>query len=192
MLTSLVALILVAILILSMPMVTTTIVYGQQLQRQQQQSGTTNTSPSGIELSPQPVYREWVAIVSETPINQTHISATYSGNGTLTLPNSSQTINTTSNGSSLFSSMEESEFVQGMETIRTTEEEEGDGGGETATARFEEIVKLSPATNQYKGIIIAVIDTNSTGMLAPLDGMIVVGIDDIQPDGDNHILTFWE
>lgn len=65
-------------------------------------------------------------------------------------------------------------------------------GGETATARFEEIVKLSPATSQYKGIIIAVIDTNSTSMLAPLDGMIVVGIDDIQPDGDNHILTFWE
>lgn len=59
MLTSLVALKLVAILVLSMPMVTTTIVYGQQQQQQQQQqSGTTNTSPSGIEVSLQPVYRD--------------------------------------------------------------------------------------------------------------------------------------
>ena len=35
------------------------------------------------------------------------------------------------------------------------------------------------------------VHTNSTGILAPLNGMIVAGIDDIQPNGD-ILLTFWE
>lgn len=39
-------------------------------------------------------------------------------------------------------------LAKGMETLRTAEED----GGETATARFEEIVKLNPATSQYKAL----------------------------------------
>jgi hypothetical protein len=146
-------------------------------------STTTNTSSSGIELSSQPVYQEQARTVSQTPINQTHVSTTFSGTGTLTLPNNtSETINTTSNGSTLFSFMTQS--AQGKETVRTED-------GETATATFYEIVQFNPATSKNKGIVIAVVHSNSTGILAPLNGMILAGIDEIQPNGD-ILLTLWE
>ncbi|MDQ3836862.1 MAG: hypothetical protein M3270_08015, partial [Thermoproteota archaeon] len=57
---------------------------------------TASSSPSGIELSPQPVYQEHITNQVETPTNQTHFQLTYSGNGTLTLPNSTETVKTTS------------------------------------------------------------------------------------------------
>jgi hypothetical protein len=47
---------------------------------------------SGIKLSSQPIYQESTPPGTVTPINQTHIGATHTGNGTLTLPNSNQTL----------------------------------------------------------------------------------------------------
>jgi hypothetical protein len=145
-------------------------------------SNTTTPSSSGIELSPNPIQQERIRTTSQTPINQTHMSITYSGNGTLTLPNTTETINITTNGSGIVSLMEQS--VYGKETIRTEE-------GETATATYYEIVQLNPATGEGKGVTIAVINTNSTGTLAPLNGMILAGIDDIQPNGE-EVITIWE
>jgi hypothetical protein len=74
--------------------------------------------------------------------------------------------------------------AQGKETVRTED-------GETATATFYEIVQFNPATSKNKGIVIAVVHSNSTGILAPLNGMILAGIDEIQPNGD-ILLTLWE
>src|ERR671913_1540860 len=96
---------------------------------------------SGIGLSQQPIYQERIRTINETTINQTHLSITYSGNGTLTLPNNNNntaaTINTTSNGSALVSLM--TQFAQGQEIFRTEE------NGEAATAIFSEIVQVNPA-----------------------------------------------
>ncbi len=144
---------------------------------------TTATSVSEIELSPQPIYQERARTLSETPINQIHMSITFSGNGTLTLPNNtSETINTTSNGSTLISFTTQS--AQGTETIMTED-------GETVTATFYEIVEFNPVTPEAKGIVIAMLHTNPTGSLAPLNGMIIAGIDEIQPNGES-LTTFWE
>jgi len=143
----------------------------------------TTTSPLEIELSSQPVYQDQLRVVSENPINETHMSITFSGNGTLTLPNTTQTINTTSNGSALISFMTLS--VQGMETIRTQD-------GETATATLYEIDQQPATTGESKGIVIAVVNTNATsGMLAPLNGMILAGLDDIQTTTSESRLTLW-
>jgi predicted PurR-regulated permease PerM len=79
---------------------------------------------SGIVLSPQPIYQERAPPGSLTPINQTHISATHSGNGTLTLPDSTQTIDTTSNGRAILSFATSSAYAKS--TIRAA-------NGETAT-----------------------------------------------------------
>ena len=145
---------------------------------------TTTTSSPGIELSSQPVYQDQLRVVSQNPINETHMSITFSGNGTLTLPNTTQTINTTSNGSALISFMTLS--VQGMETIRTQD-------GETATATLYEIDRQPATTGESKGIVIAVVNTNATsGMLAPLNGMILAGLDDIQTTTSESRLTLWE
>src|SRR5215216_6672809 len=82
-------------------------------------NNTSGTASSGIELSQQPVLQERTRAVSETPIDYAHMSLTYSGNGTLTLPiNNIATIaNFTSNGSALVSFLTQS--AQGTETIRT-------------------------------------------------------------------------
>ena len=147
-------------------------------------SNTTGITTLGIELSSQPVYQDQLRVVSQNPINETHMSITFSGNGTLTLPNTTQTINTTSNGSALISFMTLS--VQGMETIRTQD-------GETATATLYEIDRQPATTGESKGIVIAVVNTNATsGVLAPLNGMILAGLDDIQTTTSESRLTFWE
>jgi hypothetical protein len=149
---------------------------------------TTSAPPppsSGIKLSPQPIYQESVPPGSVTPINQTHIAATHIGSGTLTLPNSNQTINTISNGTAIVSLATPSAIAK--ETIRTP-------NGETATLTFYEIIQFSnPAEAPLgggKGIKIIIFHTNSTGMLAPLDGVIATGINDLQPNGESE-LTAW-
>jgi hypothetical protein len=147
-------------------------------------NNTTDTTSSGIELSQQPVLQERTRAISETPINYAHMSITYTGNGTLTLPNNNiATIaNFTINGSALVSFVTQS--AQGTETIRT-------GDGETATITFYEVVEFNPATREGKGIIIAEVQTNPTGTLASLNGMILAGIDDIQSNGESSV-TLWE
>jgi hypothetical protein len=142
----------------------------------------TTTSSSVIELSPQPVYQEEVRDVSETLINQTHAQLIVAGNGTLILPNSTETIRTTSTGSGIVSIIG---TFAGKE-ILTTED-----GNENATATFYEIARSNKEEGIGKGIAIAVFHTNSTGKLAPLDGMILAGQEEFQPDGTG-LTTLWE
>ena len=149
-------------------------------------ASTTPSSLSGIELSPRPIFEERSPAGTITPINETHGILAFSANGTLTLPNATQTINTTSNGTAIVSFATSSGY--GKETIRAA-------NGESATAILYEIVQFNnPATAPEgggKGIITAVFQTNSTsGTLAPLNGMIAAGIDDLTSSGESHI-TFW-
>jgi hypothetical protein len=144
---------------------------------------TTSSAPSsGIELSPQPVYQRQPSTSGVTPINQTHIGSTFSANGTLTLPNTTETINVTSKGSSLTSLRTQSAI--GTEIIMTED-------GETVTATFYEILEFPPGTGGANGIAIAVLHTNSTGILAPLNGTIVVGTDYLYPISEGFT-TYWE
>lgn len=150
-------------------------------------SNTTNTTSSAIDLSQQPVLQERTRIESETQINYAYASITFIGNGTLTIPNSNinnsnTRVNFTSNGSALISFMTQS--GQGTEIIRTDD-------GTTATLTFYEIAKFNPVTGEGEGIIIAEISTNPSGPLAPLNGMILAGIDDIRPNGESNV-TLWE
>jgi hypothetical protein len=147
---------------------------------------TSSAAPSaGIKLSPQPIYQESVPPGSVTQINQTHIGATHTGNGTLTLPNSNQTINVISNGTAIASLVTPSAIAK--TTIRAP-------NGETATITIYEIIQFSnPAEAPLgggKGFKIFIFHTNSTGMLAPLNGVIAAGINNIQPNGESE-LTAW-
>jgi hypothetical protein len=143
---------------------------------------TTTTSSSGIQLSPQPVYQRTPSTSGVTPINQTHIGSTFSANGTLTLPNTTETINTTSSGSSLTSLTTQSAI--GTETIMTED-------GETVIATFYEIFEFPPGAGGANGIAIAVLHTNSTDRLAPLNGTLVVGTDYLYPISEGFG-TFWK
>jgi hypothetical protein len=114
-------------------------------------SNTTSSSSSGIELSPQPVYQRRPSTTGVTPINQTHIGSAFSANGTLTLPNTTETVNTTSNGSALTSLTTQSAIA--TETIMTED-------GETVISTFYEIVEFPPGTGGANGIAIGVLHTN--------------------------------
>src|SRR5215208_3592578 len=94
---------------------------------------TVPASSSGIELSPEPVYQERQIRESRTAINETHFQVAISGNGTLSLPNTTDTISTTSTGSVL-SALDGT--ATGKEVI-TTED-----GSESATATTYGIARL--------------------------------------------------
>ena len=139
-------------------------------------------SSSGIKLSAQPILQERTTTTSLTPVNQTHLIAVYSGNGSWTLPNTIETINFTTNGTARISTMTNS--AQAKETLMTDQ-------GETATATLYEIVQFSNEPSGVGvGIVTAVFQTNSTGTLAPLNDMIAVGIDNMTANGESH-LTLW-
>ncbi len=143
---------------------------------------TTTTMPvslSGIELSPEPIYQERQIRESRTAINETHFQVAISGNGTLTLPNTTETISTTSTGSVL-SALDGT--ATGKEVI-TTED-----GSESAIATTYGIARLEAR----RGIMIALVDTNSTGILAPLDGMILAGQIEYPPEETHSLITLWE
>jgi hypothetical protein len=133
---------------------------------------TVPASSSGIELSPEPVYQERQIRESRTAINETHFQVAISGNGTLT-------ISTTSTGSVL-SALDGT--ATGKEVI-TTED-----GSESATATTYGIARLEAR----RGIMIALFDTNSTGILTPLDGMILAGQIEYPPEETHSVITLWE
>jgi hypothetical protein len=146
-------------------------------------TSSTSSEEAGVKLSPQPIYQREPSTSGVTPINQTHIGSTFSANGTLTLPNTTETINTTSSGSSLTSLTTQSAI--GTETIMTED-------GETIIATFYEILEFPPGAGGANGITIAVLHTNSTtDRLAPLNGTIVVGTDYLYPISEGFG-TFWE
>jgi hypothetical protein len=143
----------------------------------------TITSASGLELSPQPVWEEVVTTTGMTPINETHIIGTFIGNGTLNLPNGTEAINITSTGSVIASIMDGT--AVGEEVISTVD------GTESATQKFFGIPRFNMEDGTAKAIVIASVHTNSTGRLAPLNGMILVGTHEGDP---NTVATFryWE
>src|ERR671915_731037 len=152
---------------------------------------TTTTTPppasqSGIELSSlQPVYQTQEKLVSQSPINQTHAEFVVSANGTLTLPNNTETITTTSTKSGIVS-MTDGTFA-GKETL-TTED-----GSESATATIYEIIRFNMESGNGTGVAIALFHTNSTELLAPLNDMILTGRGELYTDETGlHSLWKWQ
>jgi hypothetical protein len=63
--------------------------------------------------------------------------------------------------------------------------------GETIIATFHEILEFPPGKGGANGIAIAVLHTNSTDRLAPLNGTLVVGTDYLYPISEGFS-TYWE
>jgi len=62
---------------------------------------------------------------------------------------------------------------------------------ESATATFYGIARFNTEDGSGRGIVIALLHTNSTGRLASLDGMILAGQMELPP-GEDRFITFWE
>ncbi|MDQ3967045.1 MAG: hypothetical protein M3275_01470 [Thermoproteota archaeon] len=137
------------------------------------------TSNEAITLADEPFLVEHGTAVAINPINQTHIQISLVGNGTITLPNSTETINTQDTGNALVRLTPIGDIAHGQIHISTED------GGENATVSFTEISK------NEKGIGVAYFSTNSTDKLAFLDNMVAVFQDESQPDGST-VITAWE
>jgi hypothetical protein len=146
-------------------------------------TATTRPSSSVIHLSAQPIWQESTRNTGVTPFNKTHSIVTFFGNGTLTVPDTGETINVTNNGTAFMSSVTGSGY--GRESFFSEED------SDSTAITFYEIMKSDPATSQTKGITIAVFDNNATGSLMPFNGMIVVGLHDEQPNAGAVTRTLW-
>ena len=136
-------------------------------------------SNNTINLAEKPFLIEHGRTVAAIPINQTHIQISLAGNGTITLPNSTETVTTKDTGSAIARLTPTGNIVNGQILLNTED------GSENATVFFTEIGQGG------KGVGVAYFTTNSTGKLAFLNNMVAVIEDEIQPNGDTHI-TAWE
>ena len=131
-----------------------------------------------------PFYREHITVVGQNPINATHVEVSLSGNGILTLPNNTETIAVNSTGTALVNFDTTSVIAQ---EFLTKEEDRS----ENASATIYEITRHDVNARTEKGVVIAIFETNSTGQLTFLDGMIAVGQADVDAAGNTGI-TLWE
>jgi hypothetical protein len=159
---------------------------GQQREEDQQDEHVTPGTPSvganvsnAIILAEKPFLIEHGRTVAANPINQTHIQISLAGNGTITLPNSTETLKTNDIGSAIVRLTPTGNIAQGQIHISTEDR------SENATVFFTEIGQ------NEKGIGVAYFTTKSTDRLAFLDNTVGVIQDKVQPNGDTFI-TAWE
>jgi hypothetical protein len=149
----------------------------------------TTTTSSGIELSPQPIWDEQATSTGVTPINETHSIGTFIGNGTMTVPDTGETINMTNNGTAFISPVPgytDTVSASGREYVFSEDDDD------TTAITFHEIIRYDPTTFAGKGVIIAVFDNNATGSLAPFNGMMVVGTHEDDPTTQAATIILWE
>ncbi len=138
-----------------------------------------NNNNNAITLAEKPFLVEHGRTVAANPINQTHMQISLVGNGTITLPNSTETVTTKDTGNAIARLTPTGNIVNGQIDIGTED------GSETATVFFTEIGQGG------KGVGVAYFTTNSTEKLAFLNNMVAVIEDEIQPNGDT-VITAWE
>ena len=137
------------------------------------------TSDEAITLANEPFLVEHGKTAAANPINQTHIAISLVGNGTIMLPNFTETLQTKDTGNAIARLTPTGNIVNGQIHISTED------GSENATVFFTEI-----GQNQ-KGIGVAYFTTNSTGKLSFLNNIVAVIQDESEPDG-SIVITAWE
>jgi hypothetical protein len=143
-----------------------------------------NFTTTNIELGEEPFAVGRYSPVSENVINETQeLQIFFEGSTTITLPNFTQTITTRDTGEGIITLLPGGGVIRGQ--IQMTTED----GNESATVTLTEYYLDESPT----AINLAFFSTNSTGMLAPLNNMIAVSLDEEQPNGDVVARFFeWE
>ena len=140
---------------------------------------TSNNNNNAITLAEKPFLVEYGRTVAANPVNQTHMQISLVGNGTISLPNSTETITTKDTGNAIARLTPTGNIVHGQIHVGTED------GSENVTVFFTEIGQGG------KGVGVAYFATNSTGKLAFLNNVVAVIEDEIQPNGDT-LITAWE
>jgi hypothetical protein len=145
---------------------------------------TTTTAPTNLEFEDEPFAESRITPVSENVINETQqVELVFEGTTTMTLPNTTETITTRDIGEGILTFIPGGGVIHGQLQL-TTED-----GSESAVALFTEHFNEQSTT----AISLVQFIANSTGVLAPLNNMIAITLDQEQPDGSIIIRYFdWE
>jgi hypothetical protein len=146
-------------------------------------SATSTNVTSAVELAVEPfAVGRYRSTVSDNMTSETQVRFTFRGNTTITVPNSTETVNTTDRGRGSLT------FLAGNDgIIRGQFRSTSPDRNENATVQFTEFLR----NDTFRGIGFAYFSTNSTGILAPLNKLIAVFIDEDLPNGDS-IVSFFE
>jgi hypothetical protein len=185
------AIIIASVTMLMMTTTTTTVVYAQTLPENMTATittatnATTTAAPTNLEFEEEPFAESRITPVSQNVINETQqVELVFEGSTTITtLPNTTETITTRDTGEGILTFIPGGGVLHGQLQL-TTEE-----GSESAIALFTEHFKEGSTT----AISLVQFIANSTGVLAPLNNMIAVTLDQEQPDGSVIVRYFeWE
>jgi hypothetical protein len=106
----------------------------------------------------------------------------------MTVPATGEIINMTNNGYGIMYPIpiDPATFsVSGREAVYSEE-------GDTLVMTYHEFIRRDSANPDGKGIIIAVFDRNATGVLAPFNGMLMIGSHEEPLNDQKAIVTLWE
>jgi hypothetical protein len=147
-------------------------------------NATTTTATTNLEFEDEPFAESRITPVSENVINETQqVELVFEGTTTMTLPNTTETITTRDIGEGILTFIPGGGVIHGQLQL-TTED-----GSESAVALFTEHFNEQSTT----AISLVQFIANSTGVLAPLNNMIAITLDQEQPDGSIIIRYFdWE
>jgi hypothetical protein len=146
-------------------------------------SATSTNVTSAVELADEPfAVGRYRSTVSDNMTSETQVRFTFRGNTTITVPDSTETVNTTDRGGGSLTFHAGSDGIIRGQFRSTTPDR-----NENATVQITEFLR----NDTFRGIGFAYFRTNSTGMLAPLNNMIAVFIDEEVPNGDS-IVSFFE
>jgi hypothetical protein len=146
---------------------------------------TTTTAPVNLEFEDEPFAESRLREVSENVISETQqVQVVFEGSTTITaLPNTTETITTRDVGEGILTFIPGGGIFHGQLQM-TTED-----GSESVIALYTEHFNEESPT----AISLVQFTTNSTGVLAPLNNMIAITLDQEQPDGSIIIRYFeWE
>ena len=138
---------------------------------------------STIELAEEPLAEGHYRIVSENSTGEMQAQFSVEGNTTIAVPNATEMITTRDTGEGTFSFLPGGSGGSPSGQLHMTTE----GGSESVIVNFTEFIRFDSS----RGIGIAYFSTNSTGMLAPLNNMTAVFLDEVQPNEDS-IVRFFE
>lgn len=146
---------------------------------------TTTAAPVNLEFEDEPFAESRLREVSENVISETQqVQVVFEGSTTITaLPNTTETITTRDVGEGILTFIPGGGIFHGQLQM-TTED-----GSESVIALYTEHFNEESPT----AISLVQFITNSTGVLAPLNNMIAITLDQEQPDGSIIIRYFeWE
>lgn len=145
---------------------------------------TTTVAPINLEFEDEPFAESRLREVSENVISETQqVEVVFEGSTTMNLPNTTETITTRDIGEGILT------FIPGGGVFHGQLQMTTEDGSESAIALYTEHF------NEESPIAISIVQfiTNSTGVLAPLNNMIAITLDQEQPDSSIIIRYFeWE